>query len=316
MVSHNSSQSFARSQSKVRAGPSGIHIFNRGNGLNVLVDEVQVPRALWAVAPRYVSVALTNACDLACPYCYAPKDRAMLDLERVAEWLKELDASGCLGVGFGGGEPTLYPHFSEICRYAVKYTGLAVSFTTHGHWLDHNLISDLKGSVHFVRVSMDGIGATYEGLRGRSFAALRDRLDLVRTLAPFGLNFVVNDCTLDDLDAATAFAAEVGAAEFLLLPERPSHGRCGIDTLTRQTLRHWVGLYRGSVSLTVSETGAEGLPTCNPLILESGLRAHAHIDAAGVVKRSSFDRDGVAIGPDGVIEALEVLRMRSGEELE
>ncbi len=78
-----------------------------------------------------------------------------------------------------------------------------MTFTTHAHHLTEALVADLAGSVHFVRVSVDGVGYTYQELRGRSFAALRRRLETVRTLAPFGINFVVNARTLSDLDPAT-----------------------------------------------------------------------------------------------------------------
>ena len=297
-----------RSQLRFRTSPAGIHLFDRTTGLNILLDEVQVPPTMWDPAPRQVSIALTNACDLACPYCFAPKIPATLNIERVTSWLDELDANGCLGVGFGGGEPTLYRHLAELCHYAAKKTGLAVTFTTHAHRLDNRLITALAGSVHFVRVSMDGVGATYEALRGRPFAALRQCLETVHALAPFGINFVVNSRTLPDLDAATRLAAEVGAAEFLLLPEQPARGRSGIDHSTVQALRRWVSLYRGTVPLTVSEAGADGLPTCNPLVRETGLRAYAHIDASGVLKRSSFDSHGVPIGADGVMRTLDRLR--------
>ncbi len=37
---------------KVRAGPSGLHMFDRTTGLNVLLDEVQVAQCQWATAPR------------------------------------------------------------------------------------------------------------------------------------------------------------------------------------------------------------------------------------------------------------------------
>jgi hypothetical protein len=53
---------------------------------------------------------------------------------------------------------------------------MAATFTTHAHRLDKALVAKLSGSVHFVRVSMDGVGATYEKLRGRPFDALRERL--------------------------------------------------------------------------------------------------------------------------------------------
>lgn len=306
----NRLKSLARSRLKLRTGPSGIHLFDRATGLNALFDEIQLSPAHWSAAPRQVSVALTNACDLACSYCYAPKSPAALDVERVANWLDELDSHDCLGVGFGGGEPTLYRRFAELCKYTSQKTRLAVTFTTHAHRLDDALVDALAGSVHFVRVSMDGVGATYESLRGRSFAALLSRLEIVRTLAPFGINFVVNRRTLPDLDAATSLAAEVGAVEFLLLPEQPVRGHGGIDDRTARSLRRWVSLYRGTVPLTVSVAGADGLPVCNPLERESGLRAYAHIDASGVLKRSSYDIDGVTIGAEGVIQALNVLRTR------
>ena len=291
-------------------------MFDRATGLNVLLDEIIVPAASWAASPRYMSIALTNACDLACPYCYAPKDPAALDFERVASWLDELDMNGCLGVGFGGGEPTLYRGLAEICRYAGRNTGLAVTLTTHAHRLDDALAAALAGSVHFLRISMDGVGPTYEALRGRSFAALRRRLETLRFLAPFGINYVVNARTLPDLGAAIELAAEVGAAEFLLLPEQPTRDGGGIDRQTVRALGRWVSVYRGTVPLSVSEAGADGLPTCNPLARETGLRAYAFIGASGTLKRSSFDVDGTPVGEHGLMRALDVLRTFYGEAQE
>lgn len=303
---------FALSPMKTRMGPCGIQLFERATGLNVLLDEVCVPAPLWARAPRHVSVALTNACDLSCPYCYAPKSPGTLELEKVEGWLKEMDLNGCLGVGFGGGEPTLYRNLAKLCRYTSQRTGLAVTLTTHAHRLDRTFIAALTGSVHFVRVSMDGVGPTYEALRGRSFASFRRQLEAVRSLAPFGINFVVNARTLPDLDAAMTLAAEVGADEFLLLPEQPSRKSTGMSEQTGSALRRWVELYRGSVPLATSEAGADGMPTCDPLEREGGLRAYAHIDAAGVLKRSSFDRAGVLINHDGMMHALRLLE--AGQE--
>ncbi|MEM7201822.1 MAG: radical SAM protein [Planctomycetota bacterium] len=274
----------------------------------MLLDEVRVRSHLWAAAPRQVSVALTNACDLACPFCYAPKHPAVLDVETVAAWLDELDAAGCLGVGFGGGEPTLHPRFAWICRYAAERTGLAVTFTTHAHRIDEELVDSLRCAVHFVRVSMDGVGHTYSSSRGRPFGEFRSRLETVRKLATFGINFVVNSSTLADLDAAISFARDVGAAEFLLLPERSVAGRGGIDASSAQALRQWVGQYRGTLPLSVSEGDADGMPTCSPLEAEGGLRAYVHIDASGALKQASFVREGVRIGADGVMRALARLQ--------
>ena len=114
--------------------------------------------------------------------------------------------------------------------------------------------------------------------------------------------------TLHDLDAAVKLADEAGAVEFLLLPEKPVRGFGGIDALTTDALQRWVAQYCGRVPLTISEANAEGFPTCNPLVEETGLRAYAHIDASGVLKTSSYNSKGVSIGTDGVIQALATLQ--------
>jgi MoaA/NifB/PqqE/SkfB family radical SAM enzyme len=228
--------------------------------------------------------------------------------DQVCRWLAELDANGCLGVGFGGGEPTLHRGFPDICRYATQETGLAISFTTHGHHLlDGCLSAAIAGHVHFVRVSMDGVGRTYEAIRGRPFDAFLRCLDVVRALSRFGLNFVVNGRTLPDLDAAAGVAANAGASELLLLPEMPVRGSGGIDPITRSALASWVATYRGSVPISVGVSGADGLPTCNPLPRETGLRAYAHIDAAGVLKASSYEDRGVPIGDGSLMRAVKLL---------
>src|SRR5438094_3820535 len=187
-----------RSNIKLRAARSGLDLFERKTGLTVLVDEVRVSPEQWARAPRQVSVAITECCHLACPYCYAPKTPAVLDTEKLSGWLRELDDNGCLGVGFGGGEPTLHREFTEICRQTAERTRLAVTFTTHAHRISRAHRDKLRGSVHYVRVSVDGVGATYESLRGRPFGALRSQRAIIREMATVGMNFVVNARTLRD----------------------------------------------------------------------------------------------------------------------
>lgn len=293
---------------KVRRTRIGVHLFDVATGINVLLDEVSVDPQEWDQAPRQVSIALTNTCDLACPYCYAPKLKARLDATRIVGWLKELDDNGCLSVGFGGGEPTLFPGFADLCSAVTSQTGLAVTFTTHGHRLTAGLCAELSGSVQFVRVSMDGVGATYERLRGRPFAALVDRLADIRRIAPFGINFVVNSETIGDLDDAVDLAVRSGASEFLLLPEQPTVGRAGIDEPTATRLREWVYSNDLALRLTVSTAGADGLPVCVPLTGELSTEAYAHVDAQGVLKWSSYDLEGVAVDDDGFMAALHALR--------
>lgn len=121
---------------KIRLSELACTCFDRVSGLNVLLDEVDVPAKQVSQAPRYLSVALTNACELRCAYGYAPKNAAALDVNRVVAWAVELDGAGCLGIGFGGGEPTAHPRFAQLCTQIAESTSMAVTFTTHGHRLN------------------------------------------------------------------------------------------------------------------------------------------------------------------------------------
>jgi MoaA/NifB/PqqE/SkfB family radical SAM enzyme len=299
---------------KVRLGSSGIHIFSRSDGTNVLVDEIIPPKSSWAKAPRQVSIAVTNSCDLSCSYCFAPKTRAKLEYDRLVSWLHELDKNGTVGVGFGGGEPTLYRRFEELCRYASDNTGLAITFTTHGHHLSDELLAQLKENVHYIRVSMDGIGTTYERLRQRSFKSLANRLNAIKEISAFGINYVVNSDTLPEIEEAAQFAETIGASEFLLLPEQPTKKREGISKLNTSILRNWVESYSGNIRLSVSESGAEGLPSCNPFKNETALEAYAHIDADGVLKKSSYCTKGIPINDGSILTALSQLKIQTKEK--
>ena len=294
--------------SRIRIGPAGLHYFNRDSGLNVLIDEVRPEEACWHIAPRQISIALNNACDLDCPYCYAPKFHAILSYDLVCRWIQEFDACGALGVGFGGGEPTLHPRFADLCEFTTNETRLAVTFTSHGHHLRPKLLSRLEGNVNFIRLSMDGVGQTYERFRGRSFEVFTTRVRDVRSVTSFGINFVVNADTIGELDEAIAYAHVHGAREFLLLPEQPFGGRSGISRSEIDRLQLWLSAYRGDVRLAVSEAGADILGVFDPCGSETGLRSYAHISAAGCLQKNSFFAEGVAISQSGVIAALEELR--------
>jgi len=64
---------------KYRKGSSGFHAFDRRSGVNLLMDEIDIAPDQWSDAPRHVAIALTNACDLSCSHCYAPKTRGRLN---------------------------------------------------------------------------------------------------------------------------------------------------------------------------------------------------------------------------------------------
>ncbi|WP_444926941.1 radical SAM protein [Microbulbifer sp. TRSA002] len=293
--------------SKVRLGPDGAHIFDRDSGTNILLNEIIPPRDRWTFSPRQVSIALTNACDLECTHCYASKMPARLNFESVKQWMLELDSAGCFGVGFGGGEPMLYPKILELCQFGNSHTNLAITMTSHGHRLSVQMVEDLKSSVNFLRISMDGVHHTYEKIRGRSFLSLLEKLSLIKGEIPFGINYVVNEATISDLTRAAEIAEEFQAKELLLLPE-VEYGRGNVATQQTLTkLSEWVDSYRGSLQLSISSAHSELARSQSPLPAEAEEIAFAHIDANGILKRCSFDSDGQIISDRGVMHAFNKL---------
>ncbi|MER6114037.1 radical SAM protein [Streptomyces hirsutus] len=293
---------------KIRMSAAGVHLFDRVSGTNVLLDEVPVPAEQFSAAPRYLSVALTNACELRCNYCYAPKHVAALDKERVLKWAIELDAAGCLGVGFGGGEPTAYRRFAQLCSDITQSTSMAVTFTTHGHRLTPRLVESLRGVVHFVRLSVDGVGSTYERLRGRPFEAVVRAAALLGSLAPFGINAVINGDTVGELDDLAEFADKAGASELLLLPEQPTAAIPGISDADAQRLVEWAAAARIGARLAISRTGLEAaLSTAEAVPGEHPLDAHMHVDAMGFLRPHAYAPKGLSVG-GSIMEAVHALR--------
>ncbi|MDE0158832.1 MAG: radical SAM protein [Candidatus Dadabacteria bacterium] len=292
---------------KIRKGPDGIHFFDRTSGTNLLLDEFVPSPETWSKSPRQVSIALTNACDLTCPHCYAPKTKAILDSQLVKRWMSELDEQGCFGVGFGGGEPTLHPELVDICNYGHSETGLAITITTHGHHLSDELLSQISGSVNFIRVSMDGVDSTYESIRNRPFNRLLVILKKLGCFVPFGINYVVNYRTIDDIDKAALVAEDYGANDLLLLPEEPFGRGMRIDSQSLERLKKWVHAYKGNLRLSVSSNYAAEFSSIMPLEKEPLEMAFSHIDAEGVLKRNSFENTGCKINGLGVIAAFRLL---------
>ena len=159
---------------------------------------------------------------------------------------------------------------------------------------------------------MDGIHETYEKLRNRPFARLVDAIHRVRDTARFGINTVVNESTVGELDEIADFALKIGSEELLLLPERKTKSAKGIDSRNMSALIKWISSYRGGLRLAASDHSEFGQLTNHPHGKQSDLTEYAHIDACGNLKRSSFDDFGIPIGTGGILCALATLNSDRG----
>jgi len=114
------------------------------------------------VAPRLVSMWLSNCCNLKCSGCWwmaahkASADRA--DAELVKKLVDELVSLGTESIEFsGGGESTLHPDFCSMAKY-VKSKGVSVGVLTNGTVLNKGYLekSDCQiGTFSYIRTSLD-----------------------------------------------------------------------------------------------------------------------------------------------------------------
>jgi len=168
-----------------------VLLFDRSTGHQLLVAN-PATRSLKRTAPRVIQVALTNACDKSCAFCYRPLSaRSRWTFDGILELARFLDEWGVLELAFGGGEPTLFPRFPELLHAIWSETRLCPSFTTHGGHLTPEF---LRANPRRVRAA-PGLGVR-RGRHHREFIAL-----MVREGARFGLNYLVTPARVRTLEA-------------------------------------------------------------------------------------------------------------------
>lgn len=93
--------------------------------------------------PELVDVKLTDRCpfELECGFCYMGSTRAgaHAEFEKVSMILASLASMGVFEVAFGGGEPTLWPHFADAVALCASL-GIKPNFTTK----NFKILSDEK----------------------------------------------------------------------------------------------------------------------------------------------------------------------------
>lgn len=136
------------------------------------------------LSERVVHLHPTLRCNLACHHCYsssAPYLTEGLDLPRVLDALALLAAEGYTTLSLSGGEPLLYPGFSELVRGAAA-RGVRVNVVTNGTVLSGPRLGGIAELLSFVAVSVDGAPERHDRIRGRdgTFAHTQRGLALLR----------------------------------------------------------------------------------------------------------------------------------------
>ncbi|MCF3639640.1 pyrroloquinoline quinone biosynthesis protein PqqE [Rhizobium sp. TRM95111] len=162
---------------------------------------------------------LTHRCPLSCPYCSNPLELVARDREMSTDvWESVFHAAADLGVlqlHLSGGEPASRRDLEDLVK-AAREARLYVNLITSGIGLTPKRLDALEAAgLDHVQLSLqattaekaDWIGG-YSGAFARkvAFAA-----EVCRRGVPLTVNAVMHRHTIDDIEHAIAFAADLGA---------------------------------------------------------------------------------------------------------
>jgi len=164
---------------------------------------------------------LIRQCNLSCRHCYTSSDNKVytgeLSTEEVFGVLDDLKAFRVPAVILSGGEPLLRPDIYDISRHSKKlgiYTALSTNGTKIG---DHNIdeIDDI--GYGYVGISVDGLGATHDKVRGHdgSFDEAMNGMRLCRDRdLKVGLRFTMTEDNAQDFEGILKLVEDEGIDRF------------------------------------------------------------------------------------------------------
>jgi MoaA/NifB/PqqE/SkfB family radical SAM enzyme len=181
-------------------------LFERDTGLNALLEGEETAH-LTRIAPRTLLVAITNACNLTCDFCYRDlENRSLWRYDTLLEFCRAVDEWGVLEMAFGGGEPMLFPRWAEFINELYDSTRLCINFTTNGMLLTEDFLRQIAGKYGNIRVSL------YEYNHWEATMKL-----LVGCGARFGVNWLITPAELPGIEAKMTRLLALGVCDFLLL---------------------------------------------------------------------------------------------------
>lgn len=111
------------------------------------------------VFPRFISLELTNKCNMKCVHCYSSSKSTnsnFISFEKVKEIIDEASYYGTEFIALGGGEPLLHPDIFDIISYACN-KNVEIELVTNGMLLStENIMKLNKSGLRYIQVSLDG----------------------------------------------------------------------------------------------------------------------------------------------------------------
>ncbi|CFX92350.1 Aldolase-type TIM barrel [Syntrophomonas zehnderi OL-4] len=261
-----------------------------------------------------VSWNTTNQCNMFCDHCYrdaGAKAADELDTNEARTLIEEIKKAGFKIMIFSGGEPLLRPDIYELGAYA-RQQGLRPVLGTNATLITPKTAHQLKEAGFLAAgVSLDTLipekNDAFRKLENTSELTMNGINNLKEAGIPFQIHTTVMDWNVDELEAITDFAVELGAMAhhvFFLVPT----GRA--VNIEEEALR--VEIYEKTIARLMEKqknVPIEIKPTCAPQFIRVA-------DKKGIPLR--FSRGCLAgisyciISPKGDVQPCAYMNMYLG----
>lgn len=160
---------------------------------------------------------ITNRCNMSCSHCLFASgsgDTSELSFAALSSAIDQAYELGCRIFYFTGGEPLIYPRFTDICERILEDPECHVVILTNGRnltpmkeWLNNQDLSRLH-----LQISIDGMRENHEALRGNgSFSELETTLhELKKLQIGVTLSMSINSNNVHEMTDVVEFAAAQG----------------------------------------------------------------------------------------------------------
>ncbi|MBI4333374.1 MAG: radical SAM protein [Chloroflexi bacterium] len=255
----------------------------------------------------FVQWHLTERCNLKCRHCYQETSAGEMTYEEtcramgevacaVQSWVREYDMSISPSFHFSGGEPLMKRGLLTILECA-RTAGFSASLMSNGTLMTRDIALQLRRlGIGDVQVSLDGLEAVHDSIRGRG--AFRQTLRGISHLLEAGIdtnvNVTISRVNLFQLDGLVRLGEDLGvsAVTFSRLVPCGRGKELGQQVLSPQEL---AGFFDTVRRLAAGSKVA--------VITRDPLAAVAHLD--GEVPEGEFPVAGCAAGVFGVTIAAD-----------
>lgn len=177
--------------------------------------------------PFIVGWELTLACNLRCRHCGSsaglPRARE-LTLDESLAICDQFPSLLVQEVNFTGGEPLVRPDWLRIAAHLIEL-GISTKILTNGLTLEPDTVAQMKEvGISGVGVSLDGLEATHDYIRGRAgvFGCVLTGIDQVLNAGlPLTVITTVNALNLNELPSLFALLRTVGVSRWQIQPIFP-----------------------------------------------------------------------------------------------